>query len=83
VCLSQHILDSFVLKSYFQKLFFKFLYIYLLLEKLVNEKHFLVKEKFNLVFKKVFFYFRWKIFSKSCEKFKNILLFVDYIKFGH
>jgi uncharacterized protein YlzI (FlbEa/FlbD family) len=50
---------------------------------LVNEKHFLVKEKFNLVFKKVFFYFRWKIFSKSCEKFKNILLFVDYIKFGH
>jgi hypothetical protein len=25
--------------------------------------------------------FEWKIFLKSCEKFKNIILFTDYIKF--
>jgi len=28
----------------------------LLLEKLVNEKYFLIKEKFGLVFKKIFFF---------------------------
>jgi len=46
------------------------------LEKLVNGKHFLVnrkhfpvKEKFGLVFKKVFFfYFGRKTLSRSCEK---------------
>jgi hypothetical protein len=62
----------------------------LLLEKLVNEKYFpaigkyfLVKGKFGLVFRKVFsFYFGRKTLSGSCEKFKNIILFVDYIKFS-
>jgi hypothetical protein len=24
---------------------------------------------------------KWKTFLKSCEKFKNIILFTDYIKF--
>jgi len=62
----------------------------LLLEKLVNEKyfsinekHFQVKEKFDLVFRKVFsFYFGQKTLFRSCEKFKNVILFDDYIKFG-
>jgi len=55
----------------------------LLLEKLVNEKHFSVKEKFGLVSRKVFFfYFKWKTLSGSCEKFRNVILFADYIKFG-
>jgi hypothetical protein len=55
----------------------------LLLEKLVNEKHFPVKEKFGLVSRKVFFgKFRPKTLSGSCEKFKNIILFADYIKFS-
>jgi hypothetical protein len=50
---------------------------------LVNEKHFSVKEKFGLIFMKVFsFYFGRKTLSGSCEKFKNIILFADYIKFG-
>jgi hypothetical protein len=33
--------------------------------------------------KSVFFfcYFEWKIYFESCEKFINIILFVDYIKF--
>jgi hypothetical protein len=54
------------------------------LEKLVSEKHFPVKEKFGLISKKVFsFYFGRKTLSKSCEKIRNIILFVDYIKFGH
>jgi len=53
------------------------------LEKLINRKHFPVKGKFGLVFKKVFsFYFGWKTLSGSCEKFKNVILFADYIKFG-
>jgi hypothetical protein len=53
------------------------------LEKLVNEKHFPVKGKFGLVFRKVF---SWKIWAEtlsgSCEKFRNVILFADYIKFG-
>ena len=50
---------------------------------LVNEKHFPDKEKFDLISRKVFsFYFERKIFSENCEKFKNIILFADYIKFG-
>jgi hypothetical protein len=28
-----------------------------------------------------FLYFKWKNFSKNCEKIKNILLFINYIKF--
>jgi len=52
------------------------------LEKLVNEKHFPVKEKFDLVSRKVFsFYFGRKTLSRSCEKFRNVMLFADYIKF--
>jgi hypothetical protein len=49
------------LKVIFRKSVFKLFYICLLLEKLVNEKHFSVnkkhfpvKEKFGLVFRKVF-----------------------------
>ena len=78
------------LKSDFQKIIFKFSCVCLLLEKLVNEKHFPinekhlpVKEKFGLVFRKMFsFYFRRKTLSGSCEKFRNVILFADYIKFG-
>jgi hypothetical protein len=48
------------------------------------EKHFSVKEKFNLISKKVFFfYFGQKILFKSYRKFIIVLLFVDYIKFDH
>jgi hypothetical protein len=58
-------------------------YIYLLLKKLINKKYFSVKEKFSLVFKKMFFfYFGRKTLSRSYEKFKNIILFADYNKFG-
>jgi len=53
------------------------------LEKLVNGKHFPVKEKFGLVSRKVFsFYFELKTIFGSCEKFRNVILFVDYIKSG-
>jgi hypothetical protein len=77
-------------ESDFGKLFSKLFYVCLLLEKLinekhfpVNEKHFLVKEKFGLVSRKVFsFYFGGEIFSRSCEKFRNVILFAEYIKFG-
>jgi len=53
------------------------------LGKLVNGKHFPIKEKFGLVSRKVFsFYFERKTLSGSCEKFRNVILFADYIKFG-
>jgi len=66
----------------FWKPFFKLSYICLSLEKLVNEKHFSIKEKFGLIFIKVFFfYFGRKTLSGSCENFRNVMLFADYIKF--
>ena len=50
---------------------------------MIKEKYFSVKEKFGLIFRKVFyFYFGRKILFGSCQKFRNIILFVDYIKFG-
>jgi hypothetical protein len=53
------------------------------LEKLVNGKHFPVKEKFAWFPRKCFpGKFRRKTLSGSCEKFRNVILFVDYIKFG-
>ena len=48
------------------------------IKKNCNEKYFSVKEKFNLNFIKAFF---WVLFFKNYEKIKNILLFIDYIKF--
>ena len=61
----------------------------MLLEKLVNgkhspvnEKHFSVKEKFDLISRKVFFFDFWmKTLYRSYENFRNIILFADYIKF--
>jgi len=70
------------LKIVSEKLFFKFSCVCLSLEKLINKKYFPIKEKFGLVFKKVFsFYFGRKTLSGSCEKFRNVILFADYIKF--
>jgi len=50
---------------------------------LVNEKHFPVKGKISLVSRKVFsFDFERKTLFGNYEKFRNIILFADYIKFG-
>ena len=60
---------------FFEKLFLNFFCVYLLFEKLVNEKQFLVKKNFDLVFKKVFsFYFGRKTLSKNYEKFRNVII---------
>jgi len=70
-------------KIIFRKLFSKLFYVCLLLEKLVNEKHFPVKGKFGLVSRKVFsVYFERKTLSENCEKIRNVILFADYIKFS-
>jgi hypothetical protein len=59
------------------------LHVYLSLKKLINKKYFPVKEKFSLIFRKVFsFYFEWKILFRSYEKIRNIILFTDYNKFA-
>jgi hypothetical protein len=53
------------------------------IRKVGQQKHFSVKEKFGLISRKVFpEKFGLKTLSGSCEKFKNIILFADYIKFG-
>ena len=45
-------------------------------------KNIFLLKKFGLIFRKVFFfYFEQKIFFRSYEKFKNIILFDDYVKF--
>ena len=60
----------------------KLFYICLSLKKLINGKHFPVKEKFGLVSRKVFsFYFGRKTLCESCEKIRNAILFFDYFKF--
>ena len=51
----------------------------LLLEKLVNGKHFQVKGKFGLVYRKMFsFYFGQKTLSRIYEKFRNIIIYWLY-----
>jgi hypothetical protein len=77
-------------KSFPAKSLSKLSCVCLSLGKLVNEKYFLangkhfpVKGKFSFVSRKVFsFYFGGKTLSESCEKFRNVILFADYIKFG-
>jgi hypothetical protein len=70
-------------KPVFRKLLSKLSCVCLSLEKLVNGKHFSIKGKFGLIFRKVFsFYFGRKTLSGSCKKFRNVILFDDYIKFG-
>jgi hypothetical protein len=70
-------------KTGFWETTFQLFCVCLPLEKLVNGKHFPVKEKFGLVSRKVFsFYFGRKTLSGSCENFRNVILFADYIKFG-
>ena len=69
------------MKKNFLKITFQ-TFLCLFIRKLINRKHFSVKKKFGLVYKKMFFfYFEWNILSRSCEKIRNIILFVDYIKF--
>ena len=94
ICRASHKQTLFKIVFVFQKLiseklFSKLFCVYLSLQKLVNEKHFpvnrkyfSVKEKFGMVLRKVFsFYFGRKTFFRSCEKFRNVMLFADYIKF--
>jgi hypothetical protein len=42
----------------------------------------LFSKKFSLIFRKIYF-FRGKTYFESCEKLKNILLFVNDISFYH
>jgi len=52
------------------------------IRKVGQQKTHPVNEKFDLVSRKVFsFYFGRKTLSGSCEKFRNVILFADYIKF--
>jgi hypothetical protein len=71
------------LKSGFREITFQtFLYLFTI-KKVGQRKILSGQRKFWLGFQKVFsFYFGRKTLSGSCEKFRNIILFADYIKFG-
>jgi hypothetical protein len=57
--------------------------VYLPLEKLVSGKYFQSKENLAWFPGKCFpETFGRKTLSGSCEKFRNVILFADYIKFG-
>jgi len=72
------------MENTFQKLLFKLLCVYLPIEKLVNEKYFLVKKNW-FDFRKVFFFIlNGKYFLKIMKKFEkiiNVMLFANYIQF--
>jgi hypothetical protein len=66
----------------FWKLFFNFFYICFSLKILINKKHFTIKKKINFISKIVIsFYFLPETLFRSYKKFRNIMLFTDYIKF--
>jgi hypothetical protein len=66
----------------FLVIFFNFFYVCLLLKNLIKKNIFQLK-KFDLIFTKLFsFYFGRKTLSESCKKFRNVILFTDYIKFS-
>jgi len=48
---------------------------------LINKKQFLVKKNPLGFYESIFFILSGKYFSDSCKKFKNTLLFINYIKF--
>ena len=70
-------------KVVFLNYFLKLLCVYLLLKKLINKKIF-SKKKISFVFGKKYVpsILDRKIFFKSCKKFRNVMLFTDYIKFS-
>jgi hypothetical protein len=51
------------------------------MNKVINWKYFLVQKNLTLFLEKFIFYFEWKILFRNYEKFINIILFADYIKF--
>jgi hypothetical protein len=56
---------------------------FLILKKLINKKYFLLKKN-GLIFRKCFSLISGRIhFLKVIKKFKNIMIFIDYIKFDH
>ena len=68
--------------GFLETTFQTFMYLFVI-RKVGQQKTLTVKKKIDLIFKKVFsFYFERKTLFRSCEKFRNIILFVDYIKFG-
>jgi hypothetical protein len=58
-----------------------FFFVYLALKQLINKKQFLVKKNPLGFYESIFFILSGKYFSDSCKKFKNTLLFINYIKF--
>jgi hypothetical protein len=70
-------------KVFFRKLIFKFFYIYLLLKSWWTKNIFQSKENLVWFLRKCFSKkFGRKTLSGNYEKFRNIILFADYIKFG-
>ena len=70
-------------KVIFRKLFFKFFCICLSLKKLINEKHFPVKENFGLVSRKIFFFLVVFVFRKVVSRKPLSKLFYFHVFVCH
>jgi hypothetical protein len=58
-------------------------HVFVIIRKVGQQKILSSQKKIGLVSRKVFsFYFGRKTLFRSCEKFRNVILFTDYIKFG-
>jgi len=67
----------------FQKITLQIFLCLFVIKKVDKWKTLSSQKKFGLISRKVFFfYLRRKTFSENCEKIRNVILFVDYIKFG-
>ena len=71
------------LEVIFKKLFFKFFCICLSLKKLVNEKHFPVKENFGLVSRKIFLFLVVFVFRKVVSRKPLSKLFYFHVFVCH
>jgi len=67
----------------FLVILFNFFYVCLLLKKLIKKNTFQLK-KIWLDFHEIVFLLFWaeNTLSESCKKFRNVILFDDYIKFS-
>jgi hypothetical protein len=81
ILVRQRVFCLFYENSFLKIIFQTFIYLFII-KKLVNKKYFLEKKTWLSFQESVFLLFLVKNTFRSCEKFINILLFVDYIKFG-
>ena len=55
---------------------------FLLFEKLINKKYYLVKNNLTCFLEKYIYFLFWiKTLFKNCKQIRNVMSFIDFIKF--